>query len=159
VHLYPRYETKAALGLIEQERIELVPAVPAMLNALNGVMRKRHHDLSFVRAVISGASALDPAVRAEVESHGVRNLVAGYGLTEASPVTHANPLDSENRPGTIGTTMPDTEARIVDSVAGETELPDGEVGELIIRAPQVMKGYYNNPEATAAVLRNGWLYT
>jgi long-chain acyl-CoA synthetase len=159
VHLYPRYETKAALALIEQHRIDLVPAVPAMINALNGALRKRPHDLSFIRAVISGASALDAAIRAEFESHGVRNVVEGYGLTEASPVTHANPLGPGNRPGTIGPPLPDTEARIVDSLTGETELPDGEVGELIIRGPQVMKGYYNNPEATAAVLRNDWLFT
>jgi long-chain acyl-CoA synthetase len=159
VHLYPRYETRAVLALLERERIDMVPAVPAMLNALNIAMRKKKHDLSFIRAVISGASALDPKVRAEFESHGVRDLVEGYGLTEASPVTHTNPPGAANRPGTIGLPVPDTEARIMDQAAGVMELPDGEVGELVVRGPQVMKGYYHNPEATAAVLRDGWLYT
>jgi long-chain acyl-CoA synthetase len=159
IHLYPRYETRAVLALLERERIDIVPAVPAMLNALNVAMRKKKHDLSFIRAVISGASALDPKVRAEFESHGVRDLVEGYGLTEASPVTHGNPPGEGNRPGTIGLPLPDTEARIMDQVTGTVELPNGEVGELVVRGPQVMKGYYRNPEATAAVLRDGWLYT
>jgi long-chain acyl-CoA synthetase len=130
-----------------------------MIHALNGILRRRPHDLSFVRACISGASALPPAVREEFESFGVRELVEGYGLTEASPVTHVNPLGAGNRPGTIGQPLLDTEARIVDSATGGTELPAGEAGELVIRGPQVMKGYYQNPEATAAALRDGWLYT
>src|SRR5262249_34590991 len=130
-----------------------------MLNALNVLMRKRPHDLSFIRAVISGASALDPAIRKEFESHGPQELIEGYGLTEASPVTHANRLGDGNKPGTIGPPLADTEARIVDRVAGLEELPVGSVGELVVRGPQVMKGYFNNPLATEAVLRDGWLYT
>jgi long-chain acyl-CoA synthetase len=114
--------------------------------------------LSFVRIVVSGASALDPAVRQEFESHGIGNLVEGYGLTEASPVTHANPPGPDNRPGTIGLTLPDTEARIVDPDSGAA-VADGSVGELVVRGPQVMKGYFNNPLATDAVLRDGWLFT
>jgi long-chain acyl-CoA synthetase len=158
IHLYPRFETKAVLNLLERHRPELVPAVPAILNALNGLLRKRPRDLSFIRAVMSGASALEPKVRAEFESFGARQVLEGYGLTEASPVTHVNPLD-DNRPGTIGITVPDTDGRIMDVEAGLKEMPVGEVGELVVRGPQVMKGYFNNPEATAAVLRDGWLYT
>jgi long-chain acyl-CoA synthetase len=74
-------------------------------------------------------------------------------------VTHANPIGAANRPGTIGLPLPDTEAKIVDPETGTREMPDGEPGELIVRGPQVMKGYYNNPEATAQALRGGWLYT
>jgi long-chain acyl-CoA synthetase len=159
VHLYPRYDARAVLALLERERVDIVPAVPAMLNTLNIAMRKKKHDLSFIRAVISGASALDSKVRAEFESHGARDLVEGYGLTEASPVTHSNPPGAANRPGTIGLPVPDTEARIMDQFTGDVELPDGDIGELVVRGPQVMKGYYHNPEATAAVLRDGWLYT
>jgi long-chain acyl-CoA synthetase len=159
VHLYPRFETKAVLSLLEQERVELIAAVPAMLNALNIAMRNKPHDLSFIRAVISGASALDAKVRQEFESHGAHDIIEGYGLTEASPVTHANLRGAGNRPGTIGLPLPDTEARIMDQLAGINEMPDGEVGELVVRGPQVMKGYFNNPEATAAALRDGWLYT
>jgi long-chain acyl-CoA synthetase len=159
LHMHPRYETQAVLSLLEHQRVEMVPAVPAMINALNHAMRKRPHDLSFIKAVISGASALDPAVRKEFEGHGVKDLVEGYGLTEASPVTHANPAGVGNRPGTIGTPFPDTDAKIMDTATGTVELPAGEVGELVVRGPQIMKGYYKNPEATAAVLRDGWLFT
>jgi long-chain acyl-CoA synthetase len=159
VHMLPRYEKRSVLNLIVRERIELLALVPAMISALNAELRKHPIDLSFVRAVTSGASALSPAVRAEFEGHGVRDLVEGYGLSEASPVTHANRIGLANRPGTIGQPLPDTEAKVVDQETGTRELPDGEAGELIVRGPQVMKGYFNNPEATAAALRGGWLYT
>src|SRR5262249_36876004 len=133
-------------------------AVPAMLLALNNVMRGKKYDLGFIRTVLSGASALAPRVREEFESYNVRELVEGYGLTEASPVTHANLAGAGNKPGTIGRTLPDTEARLVDPDTGK-DVGVGEVGELVVRGPQVMKGYYKNPEATAAVLRDGWLFT
>jgi long-chain acyl-CoA synthetase len=159
IHLYPRFEAKAAVRLLVRERIELVPAVPAMLNALNGVLRKRPRRLDFIRGVVSGASALDAKIRAEFESHGAPPIYEGYGLSEASPVTHINPFGEGNRPGTIGLPLADTQARIVDAIDGSKDVPVGEVGELIVRGPQVMKGYYNNPEATAGALRDGWLYT
>lgn len=159
LHLHPRFEVRAVLDILERERVQLVPAVPAMLNALNRVLRKRPRDLSFIRAVISGASALGNATREEFESFGARNVVEGYGLSEASPVTHCNPLDGNGRPGTIGLPLPDTEARIMDEETGTREMPVGEPGELVIRGPQVMKGYFNNPAETAVALRNGWLYT
>lgn len=159
VHLHPRFEPKAVLDLLERYRIELVPAVPAMLAALNRALREKPRDLSFIRAVISGASALDMRVREEFAKYGPQQIVEGFGLSEASPVTHVNPIDGNNRPGTIGLPMPDTEARIMDQATGLEELPVGSVGELVIRGPQVMKGYYNNPAETARSLRNGWLYT
>src|SRR5262249_13582714 len=156
---HPRFETGPVLELLEKQRIELVPAVPAMLVALNRLLAQQPRDLSFVRAVISGASALTKEVRDEFMSHGPRNIVEGYGLSEASPVTHVNPLGDQMRLGTIGLPLPDTEARIMDQATGLEELPVGAVGELVIRGPQVMKGYFNNPEETARALRNGWLYT
>jgi long-chain acyl-CoA synthetase len=158
LHLYPRFETRAVLALIKEHRPEILPAVPAMLSALNNLIRDEPHDLSFIRFVISGASALETRVRAEFEKHGVGAIVEGYGLTEASPVTHANPPGAANRPGTIGKPLPDTEARLVDPDTGAA-VADGEVGELVVRGPQVMKGYFNNPHATEAVLRDGWLFT
>jgi long-chain acyl-CoA synthetase len=157
LHLYPRFEPKAVLDVLLRERPAFVPAVPAMLNVLNARMRGKKVDLSFVRAVVSGASALPAAVREELAGHGARGIVEGYGLTEASPVTHVSPPD-DNRPGTIGKPLPDTEARVVGPDTG-LEVADGEPGELVVRGPQVMKGYYHNPEATAEVLRDGWLYT
>jgi long-chain acyl-CoA synthetase len=159
VHLHPRFEAKAVLDLLARHKPELVPAVPAMLLALNKELRQRPMDLSFIRACVSGASALDKKVREEFESHGPQYLVEGYGLSEASPVTHVNPIDERNRPGTIGLPVPDTEARIMDPLSGVEELPVGSVGELVVRGPQVMKGYYNNPAETAKALRGGWLYT
>jgi long-chain acyl-CoA synthetase len=159
IHLYPRFEVEAVLDLIERERISLVPAVPAMIAALNRELQKKTRDLSCVRAVLSGASALDQSVRSSFEKFGPRNIVEGYGLSEASPVTHVNPLDEGNRPGTVGLPLPDTEARIMDQATGLEELPVGAVGELVVRGPQVMKGYFQNPEETARTLRGGWLYT
>src|SRR5262249_29852910 len=91
MHLYPRFETKAILNLIETRKPTIIPAVPAMLAALNNAMRGSRRNLSFVRTVISGASALAADVRAEFEETGVGQVVEGYGLTEASPVTHVNP--------------------------------------------------------------------
>lgn len=158
LHLHPRFESRAVLNLILERQPELVPVVPAIINALNAVMRGGKYDLSGVGTLISGASALAPAVRAEFESHGAHSLVEGYGLTEASPVTHANPPGTGNRPGTIGLPLVDTEADLVDHDTGEP-VAAGEVGEIVVRGPQVMKGYYNNPTATAAVLRDGWLFT
>jgi len=89
------------------------------------------------------------------------NLVEGYGLTEASPVTHCNPVfdPAKNRFGTIGLTFPDTESRLVDIETGEHDVGPGEPGELIVRGPQLMDGYYNRPDETAQALRDGWLHT
>jgi long-chain acyl-CoA synthetase len=159
IHLHPRFETKPVLELLERERIELVPAVPAMIAALTRGLKEEPRDFSFVRVVISGASALDKSVRAGFQAFGAQELVEGYGLSEASPVTHVNPLGPGNRPGTIGVPLPDTEARIMDQATGLEELPVGAAGELVVRGPQVMKGYFNNPEETARALRGGWLYT
>jgi long-chain acyl-CoA synthetase len=158
VHLHPRFEARAVMNLIERERPELIPAVPAMLSALNNVMRGRKHDWSFVRSVLSGASPLPESVWKEFKQWGVRELVEGYGLTECSPVTHANPPAPRSRLGTIGLPLADTQSKLVDPDTGK-ELGDGEVGELVIKGPQVMKGYFNNPQATMAVLRDGWLFT
>lgn len=159
VHLHPRFEPRASLDIMCRYRTEMVPAVPAMLSALNKELKKEPRDLSFIRVVVSGASALDKGVRAEFASYHAQNIVEGYGLSEASPVTHVNPIDEGNRPGTIGLPLPDTEARIMDEATGMEELPPGAVGELVVRGPQIMKGYFNNPGDTARALRDGWLYT
>src|SRR5262249_16285559 len=91
IHLYPRFDAAEVIRLIIRERIDLLPAVPAMIAALNRELEKESQDLSFVRAVLSGAAAFDKSVRAKFESYGARNIVEGYGLSEASPVTHVNP--------------------------------------------------------------------
>jgi long-chain acyl-CoA synthetase len=159
VHLHPRFEPRAVLDVLQRYRVELMPAVPAMLAALNRTLRARPRDLSFLRGVISGASALTAEVRQGFEKFGARNVVEGYGLSEASPVTHVNPIGPGSRPGTIGLPLPDTEARVLDQESGRVEVPVGEVGELVVRGPQVMKGYFNNAAETDLALRDGWLYT
>jgi len=159
VHLHPRFEIKAVLNILDRYRPDLVPAVPAMLAALNKEMRQEPRDLSYIRAVITGASAIDKKVREEFEAHGPQHVVEGYGLSEASPVTHVNPVDERNRPGTIGLPLPDTDAKIMDEETGTKEMPTDTVGELVIRGPQVMKGYFENPTENARALRNGWLFT
>jgi long-chain acyl-CoA synthetase len=159
IHLYPRFEIKAVLELIARERINLVPAVPAMIAAFNREMQEQPRDLSCIRAVISGASAMDRAVRKKFEGYGAGQIVEGYGLSEASPVVTVTPVDGLDHTGTVGLPLPDTEVRIMDQATGLEELPVGAVGELVVRGPQVMKGYFNNPEETARALRGGWLYT
>jgi long-chain acyl-CoA synthetase len=159
IHLHPRFEVRPVLNLLERQRPDLVPAVPAMLAALNRELTRQPRDLSFIRIVVSGASALDRKVRDTFLGFGAQNVVEGYGLSEASPVTHVNPIGEGSRIGTIGLPLPDTEARIMDQATGLEELPPDKVGELVVRGPQVMKGYFNNPEETARALRGGWLYT
>lgn len=157
--LHHRFRAVAALRLIEQWRPTLLPAVPAMLAAFNKVLRRKHYDLTSVKAVISGGSALSPDIADEFARHAGAVVVEGYGLSEASPVTHIGPLDGTARPGTIGMPVSDTDALIVDAETGDGPLPAGEVGELVVRGPQVMAGYWNDPAATAAVLHDGWLHT
>jgi len=117
------------------------------------------YDVRSIRACVSGAAGLPVEVQRKFEEITGGKLVEGYGLSEASPVTHANPIQGENRVGTIGLPWPDTEAVIMDLDTGEKILPPGEVGELCIRGPQVMKGYWNMPTETANALRGGWLHT
>jgi long-chain acyl-CoA synthetase len=159
VHMMPRFEARSALHLIERERIELLALVPAMAGGLISELQRRPTDLSFVRGIVTGASAMPAELRRALQRLGITDVVEGYGLSEASPVTHVNLMGEANRPGTIGLPVADTEARVVDSTDGTTEVPTGQPGELIVRGPQVMKGYYNNPVASRTALRDGWLYT
>lgn len=157
--LYQKFDTEVVLKLIEQHRPTVFHAVPAMLAALNTALREKPRDLSSLQFSISGGAALDPAIAAEFATHSGATVVEGFGLSEASPVTHVGPLDGTAKPGTIGLPLPDTEARIVDAETGRITLPPGEVGELVVRGPQVMLGYWNNPEQTARTIRDGWLFT
>jgi long-chain acyl-CoA synthetase len=158
--LHHRFRTASVVRLIEEHRPTLFPAVPAMLSALNTqVLRKQKHDLHSLKSCLSGGAALPQRVAEEFSEHTGCRVVEGYGLSEASPVTHAGPLDGTARPGFIGLPLPDTDARIVDQSTGTEVLPAGEVGELIVRGPQVMLGYWNNEAETKRVLRDGWLYT
>ncbi|WP_324716153.1 long-chain fatty acid--CoA ligase [Carboxydochorda subterranea] len=156
--LTPRFSAAEVVRLIERHRPRLFPGVPTMYVAITQLPDIARRDLSSVEACISGAAPLPVAVQESFERLTGGRLVEGYGLTEASPVTHANPIWGARRTGSIGLPWPDTDARIVDPATGEP-LPPGSVGELAVRGPQVMKGYWQRPEETAAVLRDGWLLT
>lgn len=157
--MFHRFKPEAVLRLIERHRPICFPAVPAMLAQLNERLEKQPRDVSSVEYCISGGAPLDPEVGARFAEFTGGQVVEGYGLSEASPVTHTGPLDGGARPGTIGLPLPDTDARIVDAETGARELPPGEVGELIVRGPQVMLGYWNDLELTRETIRDGWLYT
>jgi long-chain acyl-CoA synthetase len=142
-----------------KEKPTFVPGVPRLFNAINESPLAAKTDLRSVKACISGAAPLPTAVASRfAEITGGAKLVEGYGLTECSPLTHVNPL-SAPRAGSIGLPAPDTECKIVDLQDPDRELGPGERGELCIRGPQVMLGYWNRPEETALAIRNGWFHT
>jgi long-chain acyl-CoA synthetase len=159
--LLPRFEVEEALSVFENDRPTMFSGVPTMYMALlaSGADLRRHH-LHDVLIFNSGGSALPVNLKRSFEEKVGKPLFEGYGLSEASPVTHNNPpFLGQGREGSIGIPIPSTDARIVDVETGEQEMPVGESGELIIKGPQVMKGYLNMPEETAETLRDGWLYT
>ncbi|TET51789.1 MAG: long-chain fatty acid--CoA ligase, partial [Anaerolineales bacterium] len=136
-----------------------LPGVPAFFSALLDHPDLHKYDLSSLEVCMSGAAPLSPGLQSRWERSTGLALVEGYGLSEAAPVTHANPIGGGNRAGTIGLPLPSTAARIVDPAGGTARLGVGEIGELIVRGPQVMKGYWDRPEETERVLRDGWLRT
>jgi long-chain acyl-CoA synthetase len=129
-----------------------------MYGAINHYPNVRRFGLKSIRACVSGAAPLPLEVQEAFEKLTRGKLVEGYGLTEASPVTHANPIFGQRKTGTIGLPLPDTDAKIVDLETG-ADVPVGAVGELAVRGPQVMRGYWQQPDETAQVLREGWLFT
>lgn len=155
--IHHRFVPRIVSRLIEEHQPTAFPAVPAMLSALNELLRDRPIQFKALRNVMSGGAALSDAIGDEFVRHSGATVVEGYGMSEASPVICTGPLDGTNVQGTIGFPMPDTDVRIVDEDGND--LPYGDVGELIVRGPQVMLGYWNAPEATDAVIRDGWLYT
>ncbi|MCS7139902.1 MAG: long-chain fatty acid--CoA ligase [Nitrososphaerota archaeon] len=160
--LLPRFDVVQVLQAIEKYKVTIFCGVPVMYAMLLSHPDVKKYDLTSIKFCISGAAPLPPEIQKKFMELTNAVLVEGYGLTETSPVTHSNPLDRTMKTvkvGSIGIPWPDTDAKIVDLETGERELPPGEVGELIVRGPQVMKGYWKRPEETAQTLRNGWLYT
>ena len=159
--LEPQLELEHLLKDIQRHRPRMFSGAPIIYNAINNSPLTKKYDLRSIEACVSGsAPLLTETHRRFVELTGAK-LVEGYGLTEAAPVTHCNPLfgEGEQKVGSIGVPFPDVEAKIVDLDAGEREMAIGEPGELILRGPQLMDGYYHQPEETAQALRGGWLYT
>ncbi len=157
--LLPRFVLADALKTIDKQKPTLFPGVPTIYVAINNAPDLNKYDIKSIKVCISGAAPLPVEVQQQFEKNTGGKLVEGYGLSETSPVTHANPVYGERRPGSIGLPMPDTDFKVVDVETGEKEMPIGEIGELCLRGPQVMEGYLNMPEENAQSLRDGWFYT
>jgi long-chain acyl-CoA synthetase len=157
--LLPRWDTKQVLKAINRYRTDFFPGVPTMYVALNNDPDIKKYNLRSIKSCVSGAAPLPLEVQNRFEEITGGKLSEGYGLSEAPVVVSAQPIIGKRKIGSIGVPFPDVEAKIMDAQAGEEEMPVGEVGELVIRAPHVMQGYWNRPEETKQVLRNGWLHT
>ena len=159
--LLPGFDTRELLESIKRYAPSLFPGVPSMYVAINDFPNVRKFDVASIRACLSGAAPLPIEVKEAFEKLTRGRLVEGYGLTEAGPVTHANPIFGQNKVGSIGLPLPNTEARIVDLRTGiPLPVPAGHFGELSVRGPQVMVGYWRDPAGTRQVLdADGWLRT
>ncbi len=157
--LIPKFHTKEVLHFINKYRPTIFPGIQAMYMAIGNYPKIHKYDLTSIKAAISGAGPLMREVQERFEHLTKARIVEGYGLSEASPVTHCNPVFGKRKLGSIGLPFPDMDAKIVDIETGEKEMPVGEAGELVVKGPQVMKGYWNKPEETARALRGGWLHT
>jgi long-chain acyl-CoA synthetase len=154
-------DLKDVLSNIQKYKASVFPGVPTLYNAINNhpdVLAGKY-DLRTIKACISGSAPLMRETKEKFEAVTGGKLFEGYGLSEAPTATHCNPLLGENRTGSIGLPLPDVDCRIVSLDDGMTVLPVGDIGELVIRGPQVMKGYHNMPTETVNTLREGWLYT
>jgi long-chain acyl-CoA synthetase len=154
-------DLKDVLTSIEKYKTTIFPGVPTLYNAINNhpdVLAGKFN-LSSIKACISGSAPLMRETKEKFEALTGGVVFEGYGLSEAPTATHCNPLQGENRTGSIGLPLPDVDCRIVSLDDGMTVLPPGEIGELVVKGPQVMKGYHNMPTETANTLRDGWLYT
>lgn len=154
-------DLKDLLENIDKHSPTVFPGVPTLYNAINNHpdVAAGNYDLSSIQACISGSAPLLKETKVRFEELTGGKLVEGYGLSEAPTATHCNPIAGENRTGSIGLPFPDIECRIVSLEDGATVLGPGEVGELVIRGPNVMKGYHGMPTETANALRDGWLFT
>lgn len=157
--LLPRFQIDDTLEAINAYRPTRFPGVPTMYIAILNHPKVKEYNISSIKVCSSGSAPMPVEALKKFEELTGGKISEGYGLTEASPVTHANPFSGQRKIGSIGLPRPDTDSKIVDLETGEKELSPGEEGELCIRGPQVMKGYWNRPEETAKSLRNGWLYT
>jgi long-chain acyl-CoA synthetase len=155
--MIPRFDPAKALEIIQRDRVTLFEGVPTMYHAMLHHPEREKYDVSSLRTCVSGGSAMPVEVMRGFERAFGAVVLEGYGLSETSPVASFNHLDREHKPGSIGTPIHGVEMKVVDEHGND--LPPGEVGEIAIRGHNVMKGYWNRPDATAEVMRNGWLHT
>lgn len=156
--LLPRFELSDVAKVIKKNRPTVFCAVPSMYNAINRSPKLSPEDVSSIRLCVSGGAALPAEIQKRFEERTGGKLVEGYGLTETSPVALVNPTHGHRKNGTIGVPISNTLARVIDPETRKT-LPPGEVGELALQGPQVMKGYWQRQDETEKVLKDGWLFT
>ncbi|MFT7677256.1 MAG: long-chain acyl-CoA synthetase [Planctomycetota bacterium] len=144
---------------IAKHKVTLFPAVPALFNNLTLVPGFDRTSAGTIRSCFSGSAPIADDVLQRFEALTGARILEGFGMSETSPVSHVNPLKGLRKIGCVGVPVSDTESRVVDMEAGETEMPMGEKGELVVRGPQVMQGYWEAPEATASTIRDGWMHT
>lgn len=156
--LLPRFQPEEVLQTIKATKPTVFPGAPTMYIALNAYPGAEQYGISSIRLCVSGSAPLPVEVMRSFENKTQGVIIEGYGLSEASPVTHFNPIE-KRKPGSIGTAISFTESKIVHLGDPTKELGPNEIGELLVRGPQVMKGYWNMPEETAATLVDGWLHT
>jgi long-chain acyl-CoA synthetase len=156
--LLPRFKAQDVVKAIRRYQPTIFPGIPTMYLALMREAGKHPDDLKSIKYCISGAAPPPAQVQADFEAITGGRLVEGYGLSEASPVTHCNPLTDQRRTGSIGLPLPGVEAAIVHQETGEP-VSTGSVGELVVRGPNIMQGYWNRTEETSTTFRNGWMRT
>jgi long-chain acyl-CoA synthetase len=157
--LLPRFEINDFLKTLHKTKPTLFPGVPTIFVAIVNHPDIKSYDVSSIRFCVTGSAPMPVEVLKKFESLTGSVIVEGFGLTESSPVTNVNPIRGTRKAGSIGVPVPDTDCRIVDLATGTQDMPPGEEGELIVRGPQVMSGYWRMPKETDATLRDGWLYT
>ncbi len=155
--LLPRFDPVKALEIIERDRVAVFEGVPSMYGAMLNVPDRERFDTSTLRVCASGGAAMPVELMRGFEQAFNCQILEGYGLSETSPVASFNHPDRERKPGSIGTPIGGVEMRVVDDA--DRELPSGEVGEIVVRGENVMRGYWNRPEATAEAMRGGWFHT
>lgn len=157
--LVPRPEPGVIIELLRKFKPTYLPGVPTIFVGLLNDKRFSDLDLTFIKGFIAGAAPLSVDTASQLKSLTGGDIINVYGLTEITPMGTASPWRGETKPGTVGVPLPSTDLKIVDVDDGSKEMPLGKTGEIVFKGPQVMKGYYGKPEETAAVLKDGWLYT
>lgn len=157
--MLPRFDLEEVLNTIKNEQPTIFPGVPTMYVAITNHPKAEEYRINSIELCNSGSAPMPLELMRSFEEKTGAKILEGYGLSEASPTTHCNPMFAERKPGSVGIGFPSTNYKIVDLGSGLEEVPIGELGEVIIKGPQVMKGYWNMPEETANTLRDGWLFT
>jgi long-chain acyl-CoA synthetase len=157
--LIPRPDLRHIFLAIEKHRPRFFPGAPRIYVLLNESSDMARYDLRSIESFLSGSAPLPVEVMRRFEKLTGGKVMEGYGLTEAAPVTHSNPREGTRKPGSVGIPMPDVECKVVDLETGTREVEPGDPGELCVRGPNLMDGYWQRPDETALVLRDGWLHT